>query len=102
MRGRDYLSEARDNAVALRVVEIPLDGVNVLARGDGVGAGQDHLGPGLDNVCKMQFLNYFQDFNFVVMDIGNKKCLFFFSTFYIRTVTKPINQISGQNRILAF
>ena len=59
MRGRVYLSEARDDAVALRVVEIPLDGVNVLARGDGVGAGQDHLGPGLDNVCKMQFLNYF-------------------------------------------
>ena len=53
---RYYLSEARDDAVALRVVEIPLDGVNELAWGDGVGAGQDYLGPGLDNVCKLQIL----------------------------------------------
>lgn len=61
--GRGYLSQPGDDAVALRVVEIPLDGVNVLARGHGVGAGQDHLGPGLDNVYNIHKVLYTIELN---------------------------------------
>ena len=53
----DYLSQPGDDAVAFRVVEIPLDGVNVLAWRHGVGASQDHLGPRLNNVCNMNRLS---------------------------------------------
>ena len=71
MRGRGYLGEAGDDAVALRVVEVPLDRVDVLARGDGVGAGQNHLGPGLDNVCNIANGNS----NFISLKVCDKKKL---------------------------
>ena len=74
---RDYLSEARDDAVALRVVEIPLDGVNVLARGDRVGAGQDYLGPGLDNVCKLQILQIL--FKISILSLQTESVWYFFN-----------------------